>query len=345
MHLCKLWQWFCEHLFIIFQQLWSHSTINLCAIDYFWWWTGVWQDYLASLSTDYIVFKFLLKYWMIIASCLYMKLVSFLFWVIWMSGCLKMFLFCYFCSRNFIGTSAHCVITKLHWHSLDVRCLTFSTEGSQLFYLYFMTSYVRYTQQCTEYTHPFNGPFSGTTRVSRYQKGKTNLDFTEARDSQWQWHQLGHIQVCISLQTDNHASTPPLSFFTDRMPFLPPNQQRQSTEGTEYLLKMNALSKAVTVTNACVLVTLVNLGQPVFISAFFNMFHERTFGDKCHRFLSVICLSDNPSNCLQALRGHIPAPFFLYPADCQWKRPCPFVLFTKLSPITALQKPVFTFLP
>jgi len=48
--------------------------------------------------------------------------------------------------------------------------------------------------------------------VSRYQKGKTNLDFTEARDSEWQWHQLGHMQVCTSLQTDNHASTPPLSF-------------------------------------------------------------------------------------------------------------------------------------
>ena len=62
------------------------------------------------------------------------------------------------------------------------------------------------------HTHPFNGPLSGTTRASRYQKGKTNLDFTEARDSEWQWHQLGHMQVCTSLQTDNHASTPPLSF-------------------------------------------------------------------------------------------------------------------------------------
>ena len=62
------------------------------------------------------------------------------------------------------------------------------------------------------HTHPFNGFFSGTTRVSRYQKGKTNLDFTEARDSEWQWHQLGHMQVCISLQTDNHNNTPPLSF-------------------------------------------------------------------------------------------------------------------------------------
>jgi len=39
------------------------------------------------------------------------------------------------------------------------------------------------------------------------------------------------MQVCTSHQTDNHASTPPLSFFTGRMPFLPPNQQRQNTEG------------------------------------------------------------------------------------------------------------------
>jgi len=79
--------------------------------------------------------------------------------------------------------------------------------------------------------HTNNGPFTGTTRVSWYQKGKTSLDFTEARDNEWQWHQLGHMQVCTSLQTDNYASTPPLSFFTGRMPFLPPNQQRQSTEG------------------------------------------------------------------------------------------------------------------
>ena len=62
-------------------------------------------------------------------------------------------------------------------------------------------------------THPFNGLLSATTRVSQYQKGKTNLDFTEARDSEWQWHQLGRMQVCTLLQTDNHASTPPLSFY------------------------------------------------------------------------------------------------------------------------------------
>ena len=58
------------------------------------------------------------------------------------------------------------------------------------------------------HTHPFNGPFSGTTQVSWYQKGGTNLDFTEARDSEWQWHQLGQMQVCTLLQTDNHTSIP-----------------------------------------------------------------------------------------------------------------------------------------
>jgi len=50
------------------------------------------------------------------------------------------------------------------------------------------------------------------THTHQYKKGKTNLHFTEARDSEWQWHQLGHIQVCTSLQADNHASTPLLRF-------------------------------------------------------------------------------------------------------------------------------------
>jgi len=40
------------------------------------------------------------------------------------------------------------------------------------------------------------------------------------------------MQVCTSLQTDNHASTPPPSFFTGRMLFLPPNQQRQALKAS-----------------------------------------------------------------------------------------------------------------
>jgi len=35
----------------------------------------------------------------------------------------------------------------------------------------------------------------------------------------------------LHLTPDNYASTPPLSFFTGRMPFLLLNQQRQSIEG------------------------------------------------------------------------------------------------------------------
>ena len=62
---------------------------------------------------------------------------------------------------------------------------------------------LRHSDSCDAFpahTHPFNGPLSGTTHVSRYQKGKTNLDFTGARDSEWQWHQLGHMQVCTSFR-------------------------------------------------------------------------------------------------------------------------------------------------
>jgi len=77
----------------------------------------------------------------------------------------------------------------------------------------------------------FNGPFSGYVWVSHYQKGKTNLNFYEARGSEWQWHQLGHMQVCTSLQTDNHASNPPLSFYRpDALAVAQPTAS-QSTEG------------------------------------------------------------------------------------------------------------------
>ena len=54
-------------------------------------------------------------------------------------------------------------------------------------------------------THTFNGPLPGTTRVSRYQKGKANLDFTGARDSEWQWHQLG---MCKSAPRSRQITTP-----------------------------------------------------------------------------------------------------------------------------------------
>ena len=81
-------------------------------------------------------------------------------------------------------------------------------------YCYYITVHHFESVVCTQRTDPFNDPLSRTTRMSRYHKGETDLDLTEARDSEWHWHQLDHMQVCISLQTDSHASTPPLSFFS-----------------------------------------------------------------------------------------------------------------------------------
>jgi len=78
----------------------------------------------------------------------------------------------------------------------------------------------------------FDGPFSGTTRVSRYQKGKTNLHLTEATDSEWQWHQLGYMQVCTSLQTDNHTSTPPLRFLQAGCPSCRPTNSVKALKAT-----------------------------------------------------------------------------------------------------------------
>jgi len=73
----------------------------------------------------------------------------------------------------------------------------------------------------------FNGPFNGTIRVSRYQKGKTNPDFTEASDSGISWAICKSLHLAPGRQPRQHLTT---QFSTGRVPFLPPNQQRQSTE-------------------------------------------------------------------------------------------------------------------
>ena len=69
--------------------------------------------------------------------------------------------------------------------------------------------------------------FPGLAGWAGTRKVKTNLDFTEAKDSECQWHQLGHMQICTSLQTDNHASTPPLSFYRpDALPAVQPTASK-----------------------------------------------------------------------------------------------------------------------
>jgi len=76
--------------------------------------------------------------------------------------------------------------------------------------------------------------------VSRYQKGKTNLDSIEARDSEWQWHQLGHMQVCTLLQTNNHASDPPLSFLQAGCPSCRPTNSVKTLKAACYAMQSDA---------------------------------------------------------------------------------------------------------
>jgi len=97
--------------------------------------------------------------------------------------------------------------------------------------------------------------FLGLPPLSRYQKGKTNLDFTEARDSEWQWHQLGHVQVCTSLQTDYHTSTTSLSFLQDGCPSCRPTN---SVEAVKAVLRFyldtvykNTSVKTISYCNVC----------------------------------------------------------------------------------------------
>ena len=77
----------------------------------------------------------------------------------------------------------------------------------------------------------FNGPFPVTTQVSRYQKGKPIwilLKQETVSGSGISW------AICKSAPCSRQITTPAPhhSVFTGRVPFLPPNQQRQSTEGT-----------------------------------------------------------------------------------------------------------------
>ena len=81
---------------------------------------------------------------------------------------------------------------------------------------------------------------SGTTRVSRYQKGKTkkvktNLDLLEQEivsGSGICW------AICKSAPHPRQPHQHPTAqFFTGWMPFLPPNQQRHSTSALKLLVQ------------------------------------------------------------------------------------------------------------
>ena len=106
---------------------------------------------------------------------------------------------------------------------ININC---QTTQHRVIILFDILIYLRQTDR-----YPFNSPLSGTTQVSQYQKGKINLDYTKARDSEWMWHQLGHMQDCTLLQTDNHASNPPLSFLQAGCPSCRPTNSVKALKG------------------------------------------------------------------------------------------------------------------
>jgi len=86
-------------------------------------------------------------------------------------------------------TTYRCSVASTKTKEITGTSAQFNRDGNKVQKLFLNI----HAKQTHTHTHPFNGPFSGTIR---YQKGKNNLDFIEARDSEWQWHQLGHMQVC-----------------------------------------------------------------------------------------------------------------------------------------------------
>jgi len=74
---------------------------------------------------------------------------------------------------------------------------------------------------------PFHGSldfvrdYPGELVRERYNQNQS--EFPGAIDSERQWHQLGYMQICTSPQTDNHASSLPLSFLHARCPSCHPS--------------------------------------------------------------------------------------------------------------------------
>ena len=94
-----------------------------------------------------------------------------------------------------------------------------------------------------------SGEVQTATHSLTHTHTHTNLDFTEARDSEWQWNPLGHMQVCTSLQTENHASTHRSVFLQAGCPSCRPTNSIKalkaiSTEGSKIHIGFTSLEPA-----------------------------------------------------------------------------------------------------
>jgi len=101
----------------------------------------------------------------------------------------------------------------------------------------------------------------------------------EKQESEWQWHQLGHMQVCTSLQTNNHASSPPLRFLQARCPSCRPTNSvkalRNDTQFPDTRLKLRCI-----IAN-CTSLQTEGLKQSYFIFGIFNSFGWNARAQRC----------------------------------------------------------------
>jgi len=75
------------------------------------------------------------------------------------------------------------LFTKRRWRKLEQQSASDQTKFATLFLvLYSQSSMLCVFSNTLFKLRQFNGLFSGTTWVSRYEKGKTSLDINEARD-------------------------------------------------------------------------------------------------------------------------------------------------------------------
>jgi len=100
--------------------------------------------------------------------------------------------------------------------------------------------------------HQFNGLFSRITWVSRHQKGKPFWFYWSERwwgGSSISWT-ICNSKSFVSRSRQITVPVPHHSVFIGRMTFLPPNQQRQSTEGKWYI-QVQAKINNITCLNNC----------------------------------------------------------------------------------------------
>jgi len=86
---------------------------------------------------------------------------------------------------------------------------------------------------------PFNDPLSETAQLSWYQEGKTNLDFTEARESECQWQQLDHMQSAPRHSRQITTPSPYHSVFyrLDALPAAEPTASKHWRVMSKYCFK------------------------------------------------------------------------------------------------------------